>query len=800
MCHSHLKLAWRNLSRQKLHSLVSIGGLAVGMAVCIIILLFVDFELSYDDFHARADRLCRVRLDGYREGVQILGRAKVFGFIGPELKEAYPEVSEQARLINLQGIMGNLVMSRGAVSFVEEKMYYADPAFLRMFSFSLREGDPDLALAEPRTAVLTESTARKYFGDESALGKTLVMNGREDYLVTGILEDVPPNSHLKFDFLLSFATIRSEKYMLGWADFFTYLLLDPGVEPVRFNAKLEESDILAGRFGEERPGETYRLALQSLRDIHLRSHLEAEAEANGSAATTYGLLVVALFVLVIAWINHVNLSISRSLDRAREVGVRKVVGARRSDLIKQFLLESCLINLIAALVSLLLVSLVLPIFGSLAGDSLSIAAPRNLGLWAILLGFLLLGGWLASVYPALLMSAFHPRRVLRVVSQSPGKALGPRRFLIVFQFSAAVVLIIGAWAVFRQVSFMRRQELGIDIDRTLIVKAPSLTDKTFEARFDVFKTGLLGQPDIRSITVSSNIPGRESTWGGSISPEGNPAKGVGNVDFVGIDFDFIEAYGLSLSAGRNFSPEFPSDKEAVLLNVEAVTRLGIPNPEEALGRRFVTWREAVSRVVGVVNDHHQLSLRHGQIPTVYFLRPRGDFYSLKLSAQRLAGTIAAVEREYKRFFPGNPFDHFFLDDYFDRQYRADQRFGRVFGSFAGLAFLTACLGLFALAAYTAGRRIREIGIRKVLGASLWQLLALLSRDFLGLILIAVGISLPLAAFGIQKWLQNYAYRMKVGWDIFILPPLLVIVFALAIVVFQTLKAALVDPVESLRYE
>jgi putative ABC transport system permease protein len=799
---NYLKTAWRNLAREKSFALVNIAGLAVGMAVCIAILLFVNFELSYDGFHAQADRLYRLRLDAYREGTPVLQRARVRGFVGPELREIFPEIRQSARLINLQGIMGNQVMSRGAASFIEERMYYADPEFLRMFSFPLLEGDPERALLEPLSAVLTESAARKYFGDDPALGKTLVLNGKTDFLVTGVLADVPPNSHLRFDFLLSFATIRNEEYMLGWGDFLTYVLLNPGTDPGRLDAKIRGSDILVRHSGKDSDGESSHLSLQPVRDIHLHSHLEGEAEPNGSAAATYGLLAVALLVLVIAWVNYVNLSIARSSDRAREVGVRKAVGARRGDLVRQFLAESFLVEIVAALAALALVGLAMPAFGRLTGQSSIAAAPLSPALWGILLGFFLLGGWLAGLYPALVMSAWNPVRVLRGRSAAAGSRGGRRRLFLVFQFAASVALAVGAFAVFRQISFMRHQDLGIDIERTLVVKAPILrTEEDGGVGFDVFKTALLARPDVSSVAVSTNIPGRESTWGGSVSPEGDTGRSVGNVDFVGIDYDYLGAFRLPVVAGRAFTREFPSDREAVLLNHSAAERLGLAEPSYALGLRLITWRGAVSPVIGVVQDHHQLSLRHAPIPTVYFLRTSGLFYSLKLApASRIAETVAAVEREFRRVFPGNPFECFFLDDYFDRQYQADRRFGAVFGFFAGLAILTAGLGLFALAAYAARLRIREIGIRKVLGATPWSLLALQSRDFLFLMGMALSVSLPLAAWGVREWLQNYAYRTPLGWQILILPPAAVVVFALAVVGYQALRAASADPVKSLRYE
>ncbi len=798
MLKNYFKLTIRNLSRHKLFALVNLGGLIVGMSACIMIMLYVGFELSYDRFHARSEDIYRIRMDQWEEGRHVYQRAKAFGVIGPALESEFPEIQEAARLINLHGIMGNFVMSYKDAKFTEEKVYYADAAILNLFSFNLLEGEAQQALTQPHTIVITSSFAKKYFGEEPAMGKSLIMNGDEAFLVTGILEDVPKNSHLQFDFLLSFETLKSQEFMLGWADFLTYVLLQPGVNGEQLNAKLISSNPVAKLLGRE---SAVQLSLQPLHDIHLNSHMEGEAEANGSAMITYGLLIVAFLILVIAWMNYVNLTTARSLDRAKEVGIRKTVGAERGDLIRQFLTESVILNGVAVLAALLLVAELLPLFNRIFGTTLTFSAYGRFELWGLLLAFFIAGSLASSLYPAFVMSSFQPIKTLKGQFQLLSGKLTLRKVLVVYQFAASIVLIAGTWAVFRQLAFMRHQELGVNIEQTLIVKAPSIADSTYSERLNSFKSELLRYEAIQSLTSSTNIPGRESTWGGTVRRYGDARENAAGVDFTGIDYDFVSAYGMKLLAGRNFSKDFSSDQSAALANEAALRLLRYDNPEEIIGQKIIAWRGAEVQVVGVLQTHHQLSLQHQQPATVFFLRPAGgNFYAIKFKTADLAGTIGRIQSEYEKLFSGNPFEYFFLDEYFNRQYQADQRFGQIFGLFAGLAIVIACLGLFALSAFSAMKRTKEIGIRKVLGATTPNLVMLLSKDFLLLLSLANLFALPLAGIIIKKWLENYAFRINLGWDMFAIPAFIVAAIALITVSTQAIKAALTNPVEALRYE
>ena len=802
MLRNYLKITLRHLAGHKLHAAISIGGLTIGVAACLLISLYVDFEMGYDRFHENSSRIYRVTLNQSSEGESISQRAKVYGFLGPILQENFPEVEACTRLINLQGIMGNQVMAYGDRKFTEEKMYYADASLFGIFSFKFIAGDPQQVLGEPHSVVVTQSTALKYFGQESPLGKTLLLNGEETFQVTGVMADVPENSHLKFDLLLSLETLKNEKYMLGWADYLTYVLLTPQTRPEAFQTKLNSANLVARNLGADpASGQSTRLGLQPLTEIHLHSHLEGEAEINGSAVATYGLALVAFLILVIAWMNYINLSAARSLDRAKEVGIRKVVGAQRGHVRTQFLFESLVINALAFVVALLLTEELLPIFSQFLDVPLTWLAYGRLSVSLVLTVIMLFGSLLASFYPAAVLASFQPIKSLKgMVPRGRGKA-SLREALVVYQFAATVILMAATWAIFEQLSYMRHQELGIDIAQTLVVKAPSISDSTYTSRLDRYKTELLGHAAIRSLTVSTNVPGRESTWGGAVRRFGDNVAEPVDVDYIGIDSDFLDAYGLQLLAGRKFSPQFGADHQAVLVNDVALRQLRYRSAAEIIGQQLTAWRSQTFEVVGVVDTYQQLSLQHAQIPTVYFLRPgSGDFFSIKFQPADLPGTLALIRSEYERLFPGNPYEDFFLDDYYNRQYRADQRFGLILGVFSGLAVCIACLGLLASVLDATTRRTKEIGVRKVLGASAFNVTVLLSKDFLFLVGVANVIALPIAGLVIQKWLQNYAFRIELGIAVFAVPALAVIVIALLTVSIQAVRAAVANPVESLRYE
>lgn len=804
MIQNYFKIAVRNLKKHKLFSLINFFGLTIGMAAGIIILLHVSFELSYDDFHEDSTDIYRVTMNESRDGVATTGRAKVYGFIAEDLQENFPEVMAAGRIINLSGIMGNFTMGYQDKQFALERAYYGDPSLFRIFSFKAEAGNLPQALAAPFSVVVTESFARKFFGEESPLGKTLIQNGGDAYQITAIIADIRENSHLQFECIFSLSSLEEERiwqYMPGWADWLTYIRLTPDTDPNIFLEKMTEANIVANHLNNASAnGRSSSLDLQPLGDIHLYSHLEGEASVNGNATLTFSLLIIAFFILLIAWINYINLATARSMERAREVGIRKVVGAQRQGLIMQFVLESLLLNVIAAALAVLLVRDQLPFFAQLLGHPLEFSFYGQHLLWGILAMFFIAGVVLSSIYPAWVLSAHQPIAVLKGSLSRGRQTFSSRKALIIFQFAASIVLITMTAAIYQQINFMRSKSLGVNIDQTLIVAGPAVVGDDYISDVNGFRNDLTMQSAIKSTTVSTNIPGRESTWGGRIRLRNAESATPLGADFMGIDYNFIDAYEMRMLEGRAFSEEFPSDESAVILNESAARQLGFTDYTAAIGEVALGWRNREFEIIGVMADHHQLSLHEAMQPTVYFLRKTGSFYSIKLQSNNIASTIEMIQARYDAHFPGNPFDFYFLDSYFDRQYRADYRFGQVFSLFSGLAILIACLGLFAFSAFTASRRTREVGIRKVLGASSTGIFQLLSKDFLRIILIAALFALPATLWLVNAWLENYAFRISPGLLLFTLPPLLVLMVALFTVSIQAVKSALINPVEALRHE
>jgi putative ABC transport system permease protein len=506
--------------------------------------------------------------------------------------------------------------------------------------------------------------------------------------------------------------------------------------------------------------------------------------------------------VVIAWVNYVNLATARAINRAKEVGVRKAVGSQRAQLIKQFLLESALLNGLAVALALVLVVVTLPLFNELSGQQMTLSLLSSSRFWIALFGLLIVGIFFSGLYPAFVLSGFRPVVVLKGQMVNTRQGIALRKSLVVFQFAASLFLLVGTLAVFRQIQFMRAQTLGLNIDQTLVIKPPIVgKDSTYMQQMKAFKEELQRQASIRSITASTSIPGEPVGWNaGGIRLKGTDESKGKQYRVIGVDYDYLKAYNLKLLAGRNFAKDFGTDPKAVIFNKMGLQQLGFNKPEEAIGKDIEFWGETY-KLVGVVDNFHQQSLREAYEPLVLRLIPdvRG-FFSVKMAPNEASKTIATIQGAWNQFFPGNPFDYFFLDQHFADQYRADQRFGQVFGLFTALAILVACLGLFGLASFTTAQRTKEIGIRKVLGASVMEIVQMLYKEFAILILVAFVVATPLAWYAITQWIQSYAFRTDVHWWLFVLPFVAVLVIALLTVSFQSVKAALMNPVKSLRAE
>jgi putative ABC transport system permease protein len=801
MIRNYLLVALRNLYRNRISSLVNILGLAIGMAAFVLIIQYVRFELNYDKFHENEENIYRIQQDRLKDGELTTQWAAGCPAVGQALYENFEEVENFTRFRIMSG-----VFSYGEKKFREEQIYAADTSFFKVFSFRLLEGDLNTALLNPMEMILSESTARKYFGDQDPIGESLRFNGDLEFKINGVFEDAPENSHLKPVIIASWETMvrfRGADINTAWLQdgFFNYIQLHPEVDYKEFEAKIPALvEVLTGE-DLETYGIGVKYNLQPVSSIHLHSDFMFEAEPNGNARSVYALIVIAIFLVVIAWINFINMSGARSLERAREVGMRKVTGAFRSQLLIQFLFESVLINLIAILAAVLLVALMHPSFNLLTGAQLDYSLGANGGFWAVILLIFIAGAFLSGIYPALFLSSFKPTTVFQGVSELKVGGLGIRRILVIFQFATSLMLIAGTLTVYTQISYMKNSELGVDIENVLVLRGPAIYDSTYSEQFSAFKEELKRSPDIDNVSASTAVPGRQPAWSaGAIRRLSEGEKDGKQYRILGFDFDFVDFYGLSILEGRDFSEEFGQNSETVLFNETAIKLMGFDDMASAMNEPIFFWRDTFN-IVGVVKNYHQEGLQTNQEPLIFrFFRDANAYYSIKVNSGRNLEALAFVEEQWLQFFPMNPFEYFFLEDYYLEQYQNEMQFGKVFGVFAFLAIFIACLGLFGLSSYTTLQRTREIGLRKVLGSSSGKAVLLLLRYFTIQVLIAVPIGLGLGYYIMHGWLQNFAFRVGIGWWFFLLPLAMVILTTLLTVSSQVIRTANVNPADTLRRE
>ncbi len=807
MLKNYATVAVRNLRKRRFYTALNVGGLAVGMAACLLIFQYVTFEQSYDAFHANADRTYRTILASERPSGSFVEPFS-WANLGPEAAEQLPSIEAYVRYHPNYGTATLAVLEdsvRGD-AFREDAVAFVDPSFLSVFSFPLIRGDVATALTEPKTALLSVSTAERYFGEADPIGRMLEVDSWADgvYTVTGVFDDGPANSHLQFDVLMPLADLTesgegqyAESDGWDWTNFITYLLLRPSTDVAAVEAGL--SSLVMAQHAEtlEAEGATQQIRLQPIRDIHLRSDFDIEHAEVNSARAVYFFTLVALFILVIAWVNTINLSTARAMERAREVGVRKAMGAYRKQVVAQFLTESAFVNGLALVLAVGLSVIAMPVLNKLGGVEITLSVWREPKLW---LGFVWVfgaGAFLASLYPAFVLSAFDPVAVLKGRLGRFASHAGLRKGLVVFQFVASIALLIGTYAVYQQVDFMRSQSAGFDLDQVLIVDRPRFAGEDYRETREVFKDALLQQAAISSVATSATVPGQGHNLGTSGRREGAPETEERMLSMSWVNEAFLETYGMNLVAGRNFNAALETDRSAVLINETAVQAFGFDSPEAAIGGG-IALEGGAREVIGVVEDYHWLSVKEQVPPTLLVLTGGGGYFSLRVDAANLESTMEAVQATYNEVFPGNPFHFFFADQHFDAQYREDVRFGLLFGLFAGFALLVACLGLVGLAAYTASQRTKEIGVRKVLGAGASQIVRLLVVDFAKLIGVAFVLTVPLMVWGLGVWLDGFAKHIEIGPQLFIVPAALVLTFALLTVSYHTLRAALTDPVHALR--
>lgn len=816
MLKNYLVITLRVLLKNKVFSVINIAGLAIGISVCLLILQYVSFEFSYDRFHTHADNIYRVANDRYQGGKLIQHGMITYSAVGKALNDDFEEIIDNTRVVPY----GNRIIDiNGEKTVTDDESYATENAFLRMFSFNLLAGDKNTALLKAYEVVLSETFARtlfKYTGPDlsTLVGKTLLLDTEtQPYLVVGIAEDVPANSHLRFQLLMSYPTLMATgwaeaEYNFTWSDFWHYVQLKPGTDHTVLQAQF---DAFSERHfqGNKVSGSDEKFFLQPLTKAHLYSDFEYEIGRTGKAQVVWGLLVIAVFILAIAWINYINLATARAMERAKEVGMRKVSGAKRTQLIFQFLTESFVINIAALALAVVVVQVAQPLFNNLLEQNLSIMLLLGAGFGGYvttlgLCGIMLIGIVLAGFYPAFVLSSFKPVAVMKGNFGTSQRGIGLRRVLVVGQFSATIVLIAGSLIVYQQIRFMNTKDLGLSIEQVLVVNPPSLTawDSTFIDRVTSFKEELKTITGVKAAATSQRLPGNELSRSFNV-------RRVGTEDNfttrrTGIDYDFIDLYKIRMVAGRKFVPEdYHVEWKALhntIINEHAVSLLGFTSPEDAVGKQIQvgsrTWD-----IVGVIADYHQKSLRNPLEPIVFLpLYDTNNPVSVKVSTENVPEIIAQVKQKYDAFFPGNLFNYSFLDERFNRQYKDDRLFGNVFGLFSGFAIFIACLGLFGLSTFMARLHTKEIGIRKVLGASVSSIVAMLSTGFMKLVLVALVLASPIAWWLMNAWLQDFAYRVSIAWWIFPLTGAIAVCIAMITISFQSIQAALANPVKSLRNE
>ena len=808
MFKNYFRIASRNLLRNKAFSAINIFGLAIGIATCLIILLFIMDEFSYDRFNKKADRIVRVVFRGLVQGEKIK-EAIVMPPTAQTLKADYPEVLDATRLRNY----GRPRFITGEKSFAEEDFAYVDSNFFQVFTLPFLQGDPKTALRQPYSIVISDMVAQKYFGKANPIGKMLKFKDWEaPYKITGVMENVPTNSHFHFDLFASMSGLpesREKTWMSS--NFYTYLVLPEGYDYKRLQAKMPQvvekymGPQLQGDMGMSlaefrKKGNDIGLFLQPLTDIHLHSDLMFELSPGGDIQQVYIFGSIAIFMLLVACINFMNLSTAGAAKRAREVGIRKVLGSIKSELVKQFLFESLMLTAIALILAIGFVKLALPFFNDLSGEKLTFDLFGNSWLLAGLLLFGLLVGVLAGSYPAFFLSSFKPVDVLKGRFQSGKGSASLRSGLVVFQFFISTALIVGTIVVYKQLSYIRHKDLGYNKDQVMVLPATGWLGKNDQ----VFRNQLLQDPRVVNVSTSSYLPAGPSDYNNCmVYPDNHSSQLVKTLRYD-IDDRYIPTLGMQMAAGRNFSKDFKTDSTAIIVNETAAKEFGwsLHAPGHTLTRSNVDdhGKNITYRIIGVVKDFNFKSLHEPISPLVMVLGNNSGSFIVKAKTKDVAGLLNSMKANWTALTSELPFDYSFLDDRFNSAYKTEQKTGLTLGLFAGLTIFVASMGLFGLAMFTAEQRTREIGIRKVLGATVTGVAALLSKDFLKLVIIANGIAWPLAWWAMNKWLQDFAYRIAISWWVFAIAGIAALLIAMVTVSFQAIKAALASPVKSLRAE
>ncbi len=802
MWHNFLTITLRNLRKHKAYSIINVLGLAIGMAAGFIILQYVYFETSYDTFFENKENIYRVQTNRYNKGQLSTQWAAGCAGVGLHMKEDFPEVID---FVNMH--QSGAMISRDKNYFQPKFAYYAGETFFQIFSIPVIQGNRETALSEPYTVTLSESMAKKLFGDTDPMGQNVKLNDNDNFMVTAIFQDFPEKSHMKFDILYSFDTYaiysgEESRTAWQWDGFLNYVVLQEGTDVDKLASKFP--DWIIQREGEElaQYNAGMEFVLQPLSEIHLTSDFRSEIKPTGDKTATIFLLIIGMFVLIIAWINYINLTTARSINRAKEVGIRKVMGSFKSQLVHQFLFESTFINGLALIGSIVFVLLAFPYFNDFIGRASSYSWPNEGWFWIGLSILFVAGILLSGFYPAVVLANFKPVTVLKGKFSGSAKGNLMRKGLVVFQFLASIVLITGTYIVHEQLQFLQNQDLGFKSEQTLIIETPSFSaDSIRQVRESVFKNTLNNESFVTGLANSTAVPGKTPGWNaGGLRLLSQTSEEAHQYRVIGMDKNFLDFYDLEVIAGRKFDNSHGNEESNILMNEAAVKRVGFNDPEEVLNKDFYFWGDTF-KIVGVVKNYRQESPKADYDALVfrYFDSPNG-LYSVGLSTTNIRASVDEIEAHWRSAYGDKPLEYFFLDDYYNEQYKGELKFGSIFSLFSGLAILVACLGLFGLASYMTNLRTKEVGVRKVLGASFSRLLLLLTSDFLKLVGIAIVISVPISWWVMSSWLENYANRIFLSPLLFLVPALILIVIAMATVGYHTYHTSNLNPAKTLKDE
>jgi len=801
MFKNYFKIAFRNLISQKFYSFINIVGLSIGITACILVALYIKQDLSYDKYHKNARQIYRIGFSITQSGVTDYS-AQTPALLGPTLKELYPEIKKLSRIY----FSDRKLVKAGDKKYYEDRISYADSAFFDIFSYQAVTGNITQFLRKPNSIILTESAARRYFGKENPLGKIIEINNKYNFEVAGVISDVPINSHFKFDLIATYPSLENQPegiYLPQWGATFgsyTYMLVEKGFDPKTFEKKTEKffknhTDIQS---------EDWRVVARPLLDIHLNSHSEDEIEENSSMSRIFIISSIALFILLLACINFVNLSTARSSTRIVEIGMRKVLGAIKFQLVQQFLGESVLLSMASLVISMIAVILLIPSFSILIGTEIGFDFSSHWTMILLIVGGVLFVGLLAGIYPAFYFSSYPPIRVIKgnISSGNIGKQSTSflRKGLVVLQFSISIILIAGTITVDLQLNYLRNYNMGFDKEYMIVIPA----HEKVGGNYKTIKNELKNIPGVISVTAGRGAPVNSNNIGTECRPNGvSNNHGIFRIEVNSVDYDYMNHFGVKMVAGRNFYEEFSSDfPDAMVINEKMVRSLGLKNAQDAIGKSyFISLNEYKPKIIGVVKDFNSNSLHDEMIAQVFMINPNWfKEFIIKVNSTDVPSTINGVKNLWTKFFPQYPFEYKFLDESIDKMYKSEEKYSKVISAFSVVALFIACLGLLGLASFVTEQRKKEIGIRKVQGASVKSIVQLVSADFMILVLIANVIAWPVAYYFMNKWLLDFAYKIDISIWIFLIAGGLAFLIAFFTVCFQAVKAAIANPVNSLRYE